>query len=181
MGNDLAGRRQAAALTQEGVDLFFKTFYNDALARFDAAIELDPAFARPYAAKAFCLMQLGNPREGLSYANKALALDPNNAVYYTTRGFLQHRLADDEGAVADFARAVELDPGDFRVYYNVACYWAERGDEAECRFNLEQAVELAPGHFGSAMGSDPDLARYAGREWFHDLLASLKERYSEKS
>lgn len=180
MAFNLAKRREAAALTQEGVDLFFRTVYNDALARFDAAIALDPSFARPFAAKAFCLMQLGKPREGLEYATKALELDPNNAVYYTTRGFLRHRLADDEGAVADFARAVELDPGDFRVYYNVACYWAERGDEGECRFNLEQAVELAPGHFGSAMASDPDLARYANREWFRDLLATLKERYAEK-
>ena len=168
--------RQAAVLTQRGVDLFFQGKYDEARAALERAVTLTPNSPRPYSAMALCLAQLGNPRAGLEYAEKAVTLDPASAVALTARGFCFHRLGDGERAVADFERALQLDPSDYRVWYNFACHWAERGDEEKCRYYLATAFDLAPAHFAGAAGADPDLGRYSQKDWFRELLARLKTR-----
>jgi tetratricopeptide (TPR) repeat protein len=168
--------KEAAALTQEAVDLYFKGYYDEARSLLARSIALAPRVSRPHAAMALCLAQLGNARDGLDYAEKAVVLDGASAVALTTRAFCLHRLGDDGRAVTDFERAVELDPGDFRVWYNFACHWAERGEEEKCREILTTALDLAPGHFAGAVAADPDLGRYSQTAWFKELLARLKGR-----
>lgn len=171
--------KRAAALTQQGVDLFFSRRFDDALSKLEEALQLEPGNARAYGAKALCFLELGRPHDALALADKAVSFAPGGAVPLSVRGLCRRRLGDDKGALADFQGAIELDPTEFRVYYNLACYWAERGAENDCREALESAAALAPGHFRGVISSDPDLARYSGRDWFRDILVLLKGRYTD--
>jgi tetratricopeptide (TPR) repeat protein len=168
--------RDAAALTQQAVDLFFRGDYDVALNLVEDSLGLNPAYSRTHCAKALCLLQLGQARDALKCTEYALELNDGDAVAYTTRAMCRHRLGDGEGAEADFERAVELGPDDYRVFYNAACYWAERGREEECREHFETAMALAPAAFAAVAAADPDLARYSGREWFREILAEVRKR-----
>jgi Tfp pilus assembly protein PilF len=169
-------KRKAAALTQRGVDLFFQSRYDEALAALEEATTVDPAASRPWSARALCMAQLGNPRLGMTLAERALELDRNAPMAYTARATCRRRLGDGDGARADFERGMALAPDDYRVYYNYACHWAELGREEECRQMLAMAFDLAPGHFAAVATADPDLARYSRREWFRDLTVALRQR-----
>ncbi len=168
--------RRAAAFTQQGVELFFRGRYAEALALMDEALALDPASVRAYCGRAMCLAQLGKPDEGALMADRALALDPDSGVAFSVRALCRHRRGDDAGAETDYRKAIELEPGDYRGYYNFACYWAEHGDEEKCRSYLAHAFQLATVAFADIAAEDPDLARYSGREWFRELVAETKRR-----
>ncbi len=175
---DAAGerRREAAALTQRGIELYFRGHYEKALVLIEQALALEATFVRAYTAKAHCLAELGKAAEGLAAAAQALALAPTSAIGYSARAVCKHRLRDDAGAEADYRKSLELAPDDFRVYYNFACYWAEHGDEEQCRTYLRHALELGPASFADIAGDDPDLARYNRTEWFRELVAEIKRK-----
>ena len=173
---DPAKVREAAALTQQAVDRFFRGDYEDALNLVEDSLGLNPWYARTHCAKALCLLQLGQAKDALACTEYALTLNDVDAVAYTTRAMCRHRLGERDGAEADFQRAIELGPDDYRVFYNAACYWAERGEEERCSELFATAMELAPAAFASVAAVDPDLARYSRREWFRDVLADVRRR-----
>ena len=173
---DPAKVREAAALTQQAVDRFFRGDYEVALNLVEDSLSLNPRYGRTYCAKALCLLQLGQARDALQCTRFALELNDGDAVAYTTRAMCSHRLGDRDGAEADFERAIELGPDDYRVFYNAACYWAERGDEEKCRELFTTSMALSPAAFASVAAVDPDLARYSRREWFRDVLAEVRKR-----
>lgn len=176
MDEAVKARRRAAALTQYGIDLFFKCCYAEALECLEEALALDPSAVRSYCGKALCLAQMGDARGAFEVAQRAVELDPHSPIAYTTRALCYHRVGMQDEAIADYTRAIELDPTNYIVYYNFGCYWAERGQEEKCREYLELAFEMAPGHFADSARLDPDLARYSRREWFLHLIAELKKR-----
>ena len=168
--------RRAATLTQQGIELFFRGRYAEAIALLDQALAFNPLYVRGHCGRAMCLAQLGNAEEALATAERALALDPAAGLTYSIRALCRHRCGDDVGAEEDHRRALELAPDDYRGYYNFACYWAERRDEEKCRQYLTYAFQLATAAFAAVAAEDPDLARYAGRLWFRDLVADTKRR-----
>jgi len=167
---------KTAALTQQGIDLFFQTRYEESVALLDQALALNPTHGRAWSGKALCLLRLGNPKGALEMATRALEIEPHSAMAHTTLGLCRHRLGDERTAEQYYLKALELAPDDYRVYYNFACYWAERDQEAECRRCLEQTEALGPAHFQAVISADPDLARYGIAEWFRELLARMRQR-----
>jgi Tfp pilus assembly protein PilF len=173
---DPGRQREAAALTQQAVDRFFRGDYEVALNLVEDSLARNPRYGRTYCAKALCLLQLGQAREAMRCTEYALELNADDAVAYTTRAMCRHRLGDRDGAEGDFDKAIELGPDDYRVFYNAACYWAERGEEARCRELFTTAMQLSPASFGPVAAVDPDLARFSRREWFRDVLAEVRRR-----
>jgi len=169
-------RRRAAALTQLGMDLYERGRYAVALDFCEQAVALTPAFERAHRGRALCLSQLGTTEEAVACARRALALAPQSGLAYSTLGLCLHRTGRREEAEEAFYAALDLTPEDYRVYYNFACYWAEVGNEEKCRRYLALALEVAPETFAGAPPTDPDLARYSGKDWFRELLATLKTR-----
>ncbi|MEP7043479.1 MAG: tetratricopeptide repeat protein [Dokdonella sp.] len=114
---------------------------------FEAAIRLDPRYARAYAAlsMAWCGLaqsSLGGDEKRRAYeqaqltADKALALDPDLAAAHVARGFLlQSEQLDWPAAEAEYQRAVALAPDDTLARLQLALLMGTRGQ-------LEQAVEL---------------------------------------
>lgn len=174
--SDTEKRKKAAALTQHAVELTFRGRFGEALGFAEQALAMDDAYARAYAAKAICLVQLGDAEKGLEAAERAVALEGNVGVFYSIRALCKARRRDYAAAEADYERGLALSPDDFKVHYNYACYWAERGDEEKCRAYLQAALELADAGFADVAPFDPDLARFHERPWFRELLAAAKKR-----
>jgi TolB-like protein len=95
-------------------------WYERSVAHFDRAIELDPEFAEPYAARAMGRVmgalwdrdrtdRLARAQQDIG---RALALNPNLATAYVAQSLLDQELTPDDhtGREALLRRALELDP-----------------------------------------------------------------------
>ncbi len=105
-----------------------------AMAQLDAALALDPGFARAHAARAFARARLGDMgaiadpealrhifADALDDADRAVALAPSLAAAHSVRGVvLQWGFLDLQGDAAEQAKALELSPGSTTVERNYA-------------------------------------------------------------
>ncbi len=99
---------EATKQFNQGVELAEEGEFQQAVAAFDEAIDLDPQFAEAYYNRALCQSMLGNLSEALEDANKAIELTPNDAMSYWLRGLICVDLGKTEQAIADLEKALDL-------------------------------------------------------------------------
>lgn len=126
----------------------------DALAQFDAAIALDPAYAAAHAARARSLTAIANQytppeRLGAMYdqaiaaARQAIAIAPGLAEAHSTLGYaLFQGHLDARAARAPFERSRELGSGESTVMARYAQYSARAGRAAEAAQAMQRALLL---------------------------------------
>jgi tetratricopeptide (TPR) repeat protein len=84
--------------------------YDEALADFDRAIELDPGNAEAFGDRAVIYLMMERYDEALADFDRAIELDPSDAEVIGNRGETYRRMERYDEALADFDRAIELDP-----------------------------------------------------------------------
>ena len=143
MGRLLWGRRSIPSLTR-------------AVAQFERAIALAPAYAAAHAGLADCFAVLANPELGglppleampraRSAAERALALDPALGEAHASLGFVRLWFDWDwTGAEQAFARALELRPAHSSARQWNAALLATLGRVDEAMAQLDRALELDP-------------------------------------
>jgi len=153
-----------------------------AIEKLDAAVKLDPSFARAWSKRAVAYAVLGQYVVGSDWrqnwdasdesAHRALALDPNEAEAYAVRSynlFSQRRYVD---MVEPMRHALELDPGN-----ETARYWEV--NELSAMGHTRDAVA----RLDALMANDPDNSRVifykafmSWREHDRDTLLALGRR-----
>jgi TolB-like protein/Tfp pilus assembly protein PilF len=142
--------------------------WRQALARFDAALAADPAYANAHAARARALIALANaflPADqvgaahdnALASAQRAVALAPRSADSQSTYGYaLVSTRLDFTGAAAPFQRSLELGGGDADILIRYGLYACRTGKAEQGLKALRSAVSLDPlnprAHKSLAMG-----------------------------
>ncbi|HQV55666.1 MAG: tetratricopeptide repeat protein [Chitinophagaceae bacterium] len=125
-----------------------------ALSHFREAINIDPKYAKAYAAIANekvnqALFSTASKNEIVNEARTALeaakAMDPEIADIYSTEGALKFYYDWDwQGAVESYKKALELDPGNASIYIRYSATLADVGRYKEALPLAEKAVELDP-------------------------------------
>jgi tetratricopeptide (TPR) repeat protein len=122
-----------------------KAEYDKAIADYDEAIRLDPAYALAYLDRA---LAWGNKKEydkAIADYNKAVRLEPKYALAYLDRALAWGRKkAYDDKAIADQDQSIRLDPKDPAAFLGRGLAWANRKryDKAFADFN--EAIRLDP-------------------------------------
>lgn len=94
---------------QEG-DIFFQDGeYEQALRKYETALEARPDAPHYVRAKARTLMQLDRYKEALQWFNQAVELQPFFGGAYANRGILFDRMGEYEKAIEDYEKAIQLD------------------------------------------------------------------------
>ena len=94
---------QAIALSRQGR-------LEDALTRYDAALELAPQLVAAWYNRGIDLMSAGRLQHALASFNRAIDLYPSDAQAHNNRGLAKLKLGDVEGARTDFERALAIEP-----------------------------------------------------------------------
>lgn len=118
--------------------------YEQAVASYDRAIELAPAYAKAWNNRGLSLEGAGDPEAALASYIRATELDPLLATAPNNIGALLWRGGDPESAVLWFERAVAADAWLPEAQYNLASVLArlDRVDEAEAAY--QSAVRARP-------------------------------------
>ncbi|NLA41822.1 MAG: tetratricopeptide repeat protein [Smithella sp.] len=143
--------------------------YNEALASFNKAIELDPKDADAYNNRGIAYDNLGNHKQAIKDYNKAIELDPKNAKAYNNRGGAYGDLGNYKQAIKDYDKAIDLDPKYAAAYYN-------RGIACRNLGNYNQAIN----DYNKAIELNPQYARaYTGRGIAYDELGNYKQAIAD--
>ena len=134
----------ARGYTNRGVNRYYKSDLDGALADFNKAIELDPSFSMAWVRRGNTRSTKAEYEEGIADYNRAIEIDPNNFNAYLNRGNARVALKNHPGAIADYSRAIELAP-------RFAMAWRRRGDARMSMGDLnsaladyQRAIELNP-------------------------------------
>jgi len=121
---------------------------------FEKAVEIDPAFARPYAALAIMYAHGGairaaggraNQRLTREWAEKALELDSSLADAHTALAWLAIYDWDFKKAESEFQRAIELNPSHPTAHTWYAQFLCAMHRYPEAIIQAETALKIAPG------------------------------------
>jgi len=132
--------------------------YEEALKHFEKAITEEPQNAVAFAAKGFCLSELGRYEEALKVFDEAISLNPTNPETHFNRGVVLDKLGKYENAIEAYEEALKFDPEYWSAHQNKACSLGDWGvmlcgEEAIKKFELaiksaEKAIEHSKGKRG---------------------------------
>ena len=118
--------------------------YEDAVAEYTQAIDLDSNIAAAYYNRGVAYTKLGKYAEAIADYDQAITLDPQDAVAYSNRGIAYRNLGKYAEAIADYTQAIALDPQDAVAYYNRGIAYRNLGKYAEAIADYTQAIALDP-------------------------------------
>jgi tetratricopeptide (TPR) repeat protein len=116
----------------------------DALAEYDAVIELDPNYAEYHFDRGGVLRRMGRDEQALAEYEQAIRLSPPFPEAFYNRGDTRAALGDVEGAVHDFGYVIELDPAYVDAYVNRASLRSELGDDTGAWQDVVAGLALQP-------------------------------------
>jgi tetratricopeptide (TPR) repeat protein len=118
--------------------------YEQALADFDKAIELDPSYDWAIAHRGETYRQMGRYEEALADFGKAIELDPSYHWAIASRGQTYLQMGRYEQALADLDKAIELDPSSGWVIAHRGEIYLQMGGHEQALADLDKAIELDP-------------------------------------
>ncbi len=143
----------AQQFIQEGDKYFEHQKYEEAIVRYNKAIQMNPESAIAYNNIAAALTFLDKPEEAITYCEKALLVDPHMEMAYSNMGLALNILERYEEALIKFDKAIEIDSGSDFAYYN-------KGDSLLNLDRYEEALEC----FNKAIAINPDYSNaYLGK------------------
>lgn len=103
MTDSIEERRQAPYL--EGLALFGEERHEEAIAKYEESLQVDPAWTEPMHGKAMALMQLERYDEAIELGLKIVELDPDDAFAHTSLSIFYQRKGLIDEAEAEGAKA----------------------------------------------------------------------------
>jgi tetratricopeptide (TPR) repeat protein len=131
---------------QVGVELRAQRKWEEAIAAFDKALELDPTFANAFSDRCNVLRSTRQFDRGVADCNRAIELDPSLVAAYLNRANLYDDHGDFELALADYNRAIELEPTVAVVHRNRGVAYKRHGDVELALADYNRAIELDPAY-----------------------------------
>lgn len=130
--------------------------FDEAVADYDKAIELDPTDAMLFANRASIYAQLGDYQLAGRDAERALQLNPEDAIAYSVRGHLLMEQGYYEEAVADYTAVLTLAPAAPGAYYNRGCCLYQLNSLDEALHDFQQATKECEPDFAYSPGERVD-------------------------
>ncbi|MET7699189.1 tetratricopeptide repeat protein [Streptomyces sp. NPDC005485] len=139
--NDAA---QAFARTMRGRELQRAGAYEEALAEFDRAVELNAELVVAHIGRAVTRAGLDAYEEAIADLDRAVELDPDRALAYSTRGEYHRIQQRYDKAIRDLDEAIRLDPTDNFAWASRGASRSARGEFDAALADLDRALELKP-------------------------------------
>ncbi|SDE12896.1 Tetratricopeptide repeat-containing protein [Mucilaginibacter pineti] len=143
------GNNDAQALIKEGVALHDAGKYDDAIAKYNAAIKIDPENPSAHYELAFTLFTAGKGKEAIPILEKLIQINPKSGGAYDLLGSIYDDDKQPDKAIDYYKKGVKADPEYQRLYFNLGILYLRQGKNAEAEANAIDAIKLDPKHASS--------------------------------
>jgi tetratricopeptide (TPR) repeat protein len=116
----------------------------EALARAEAALKVEPENIEALVLRGNALAGLSSFEEALKALEQAIRLDPDRGATYTDLGQVELAQGRRTDAEAAFLKATELAPADVRSHLALANFYLSLGRKADAERAFDQALKLEP-------------------------------------
>ena len=144
---------QALVHYEQGLTLYYKRQFPQALKLFNQALAIDPLCYEALNAKGATLAFQGEHDEGLALIQQALDLNPSFVYGNFNLGLANELAGRWDPAIAAYQKALQLDHRDTWSYYGIASIYGRLG-------NMDKVVE----YLQPAIALDPDVKEVARDE-----------------
>jgi tetratricopeptide (TPR) repeat protein len=129
-----------------GVEYSYRTLYEQSLAKFERAAELNPSCFEIYARMGYVLCEMGRYPEAMESLEQALRINPQDYETYGNLGVVFIRMEKYPLAIEALTRATEIFPEFVRGYYTLANALLRAGKAQEAVASYERTLEIYPGY-----------------------------------
>ncbi len=132
------------AYNNRGLTYMYLNKLPQAVADFNAAINLRPEMTKLYYNRAYAFFKSGNIDQAISDCNYAISVDPDAAQGYANRGSF-YLDSDNYGlALKDFNKAISIDPTLELTYLNRGKLFSKTGQWQKAIADFNRVIELNP-------------------------------------
>lgn len=155
-----------------GIVLHEKGDLEDAIAKYQEAIELNPKEAYAYLNWGVVLFDQGEYDSSISMYMKAIKFGMKDAIVYDNLGTSWARKSEITRAIKYCKRAIELDPKYARAYTHFGAYLHMQGDYEDSIDKFQKSIELDPEYAGPYFGWAQVLEM---QENYNDAIAKYQK------
>ena len=141
---NVQGHDLAVAYHGRGAGYFRKGQDDQALADFERAITLDPAYALGYRGRGVVLARRNDLDRAIKDFDQAIQLDQKDAPTLANRGDAWRRKGAFDRALVDLDLAIQLDPGLAVAFINRGRLWESKGDLNRAIADETEAIRIDP-------------------------------------
>lgn len=140
---------------EQGNALYFDNRFEEAIASYDKAIQMEPDSAKAWLSRGAAQAKLQQYEEAIAAYDHATQLKPDMAEAWFGQGIAQAKLQQLEAAVLSYDRATQLKPDLVLAWIGKArCYALQENHEAAWE-DLQQAIGLNPDKTREIVKTDP--------------------------
>ncbi len=132
----------AVDYVQKGNTYYEQGKYDQAIADYTEAIDINPHFAKAYDNRGAAYAQKGNLSGAISDFTMAIANNPNDAEAYNNRGRAYAKLGNYVQAVSDYSKAIKINPNYGKAYNNRARVFYDIKKYTRAWADVQKAEEL---------------------------------------
>jgi tetratricopeptide (TPR) repeat protein len=133
-------------LAHNGLGLAFleKGKADEALEKFQKALEINPNYPEAHTNLGFAFFQKGEADEAIQQFQKALESNPNNAEAHTNLGNAFFRTGQLSEAIEQYEMAVKINPKFAQAHSNLGAVFSQKGELDEAIAQYHEALEINP-------------------------------------
>jgi tetratricopeptide (TPR) repeat protein len=143
-------QKEALALYDQGLKLYYERNYNAALAQFNKALAIDPNCYQAINGKGASYAFLGRYSEGISLVKQAIKMKPDFEYGYFNLGLSNELAGKWNDAISAYETAIKLNSKDEWAFYGIASIYGRQGNIDMVVKYLQQAIAIDPGVKDSA-------------------------------
>ena len=128
----------------QGLKLYEKYNYQEAVANFDKAIAANPANFKVYTAKGIALCFEGDYKGGIALIQRTLDMNPDYVPAFYDMAMAYKLQNNYDKSLYWFEKTIQGDPKNTWSYYGIATIYADRENTQESLKYLTKAIDLDP-------------------------------------
>ncbi|MEM7773122.1 MAG: tetratricopeptide repeat protein [Cyanobacteria bacterium P01_A01_bin.37] len=137
---------------KQGNALFFESRYDDAIATYDKAIQLDPDLYEAWFGKASSLVVQQHYDDALDAYHRSLELNPDSVEAWFGKGTVLRKLQNLDEAIVAFEKASALKPEDMRIWLSQGNVLMEHQSYDKAIAAYDQALAINPDGIKAYLG-----------------------------
>jgi tetratricopeptide (TPR) repeat protein len=142
----------ASLYSEQGWACFYLQSYQQAIADFERALELDSRCASAYNGRGWAYLNLTQYQQAKLDFDRALELDPNEAGAYNGRGQIYRAFKEHRQAKADFDRWIKVSPKNAYAYFQHGRTCTDLKEYQQAIADFDRALELDPSVYAAYKG-----------------------------